>query len=302
MSTQTTSELDANSSAEAFASSILGDEPETVVEETSELKALDQEESTTTEEGQSNEPQEEVATEPETKTEEETVSLDQPKVESEVEPQNSQEPVREKTQAEEPKVLETYVKPSRIENRITQLFIELHGEENVDVAAVLKEVQGYDRDEKHLALKNLLAQRKGFNPEIPYTEEDQDILIEAEVEERQSAWKKEQEERDFYEDLVKTVEAHPELDSRNKDFDKVLHDAVEVLVENGMKTSAALSLVNKQKEDAKKLALEELQKQTEIEKQKALSGTMGSGVGVLGETKAPKTPADEFADSILGIG
>lgn len=304
MSEQTTpesSEIDSVDAAEQFASSILGEEPEVTTEETTEpeetqetQEVQDQVESSEVTEGESSEPQEEATTQPDSETDGETESLDQPTVEPEVKSPDSQEPVQEK-------VLETYVKPSRIENRITQLFMELHADESVDVSAVLEEVKGYTKEEKHIALKNLLAQKKGFEPETPYTAEDQDILIEAEVEERQSEWQREQEERDFQADLIKTLDEHPELNSEDKLFDKPLHDAVELLVEKGVKTSEALALVNNQREEAKKLALEELKKQTEIEKQKALSGTMSSSSSGVSETKAPKTEADEFAESILGF-
>lgn len=293
--TQEPSDTGSEAEAEKFAASILGEEPEVTTEETTEPTAQDQVESEEVTESESTEPQEETATTSESETEEETESLDQPTVEPEVET-----PSQELVQETQEKVLETYTKPSRIENRITQLFMELHADETVNVAAVLEEVKGYTKEEKHEALKNLLAQKK-VHTETPYTEEDQDILIEAEVEERQSEWKREQEERDFQSDLVKTLEDHPELRSDDKKFDKPLHDAVEVLVEKGMKASEALSLVNGQREEAKKLALEELQKQTEKEKQKALSGTMSSSASGVSEKESPKTKADEFAESILGF-
>lgn len=236
--------------------------------------------------------------------------------ESEEEPETKEEtPVVEETKTETPQEEEqtekepitlNVEKPSRMESRIAQLYLQtelLKGSNNLPAFdEVLKEVKNYSRDEQEKALHNLLTEKrqlKGEDTEQPLSNEDQEILIEAEVEKRQLEWEREQNEKDFHADLVKTLEAHPELDSTHKDFNKSIHDSVEVFVENGMKASDAYNLVMKQIEDVKAKAQEEAKKIIEIEKQKALSGTMSSQ-GTPKDAPKPKTKADQFADEILG--
>ncbi len=199
---------------------------------------------------------------------------------NDIEQGESLESQREKPEASE---------PGRLEKRIAKIYINnqlLQGEEDVpDLNEVARMISGNSIKEKKEALHRLLAQNKvlrrgerddeGNLDDAETTElspEDHEALIEAEAEQRLQEMQSDIDERDFQDDLVKTVESHPELDENSKEYNQKIGDAVEKLVLKGMKCSDAYDLVT---DSINKITKEEEDNQ-EIDKQEALSGSIGS--------------------------
>lgn len=192
--------------------------------------------------------------------------------------------------------------PSRLDRRIAKLYLSnklLQGEEGdlPDPEQVALEIRNYPLEEKTKALHKLLAQQKalrsGGSSEqseqsgqdddfVDLSQEDHDALIEAEADRKFAEMQGEIKDHEWQEDLVKTVDEHPELDERKKEYDSKLASAVEKLVfpngpegPRGMKTSEAYKLVI----DSISAVREENKKESEIEKQQALSGAVNASIG-----------------------
>jgi len=206
-------------------------------------------------------------------------------------PDKKEEEVPEKKEGEnsEDKTEETSQEsdepqPERLDRRIAKLYLQarlLRGEEGEmpDFEQVAREIQRYPVGEKKKALHRLLAEVKnlregGNNDEssVDLSEEDHEAIVEAEANRRLAEMRGEIEQREWAEDLVKTVDAHPELDERKQEYNVKLATAVENLVKRGMKTSEAYKLVT----DSISVAKEEKKQDDEIEKQKALSGAVSA--------------------------
>ena len=201
------------------------------------------------------------------------------------------------SQPEETPVSETQEQPqkeSRIDRRLAAKYIEnqlLQGVTDVpSVEAVIAEIRGVSLDQKKEALKNQLYTNKvlrnggvddGRDPVL--TDEDREALIDAEVEQRLQGIQEEVRQREWNEDLVRTVDAHPELKTKSK-----LTDSVERLVDRGMKASEAYDFVMGTINEAKAEAEKATKKAAEIKKQKALSGAVSTG-SALGEETSEMT-------------
>ena len=169
----------------------------------------------------------------------------------------------------------------RLDRRIAKLYQSnriLKGEEgDVDIEQLLLEIKNYPLPDKKKALNNLLSEqrllRTGRNDGmVDLSEEDHDAIVEAEVENRLQSMQTEIQKREWSEDLVKTVDAHPELDERKNEYDARIATAVEKLAQKGMKVSEAYQLVTESISSAK--ATEE--KDAELNKQKILSGAVSA--------------------------
>jgi hypothetical protein len=107
---------------------------------------------------------------------------------------------------------------------------------------------------------------------VDLSEEDHQAIVEAEVENRLQQMQGEIQEREWKDDLVKTVEAHPELNERKNEYNPKIATAVEKLAMKGMKVSEALALVTESISTAKA----DDKKKAEIEKQKLLGGAVSA--------------------------
>jgi hypothetical protein len=180
-------------------------------------------------------------------------------------------------------------KPQKLDRRIAKLYAKnrlLSGDDSdIDIEAVAIEIQKYPFHQKKEALNNLLAQNKSLTSgskndgTVEYSEEDTESIIEAEVENRLSAMNDEIQEKERLQDLIKTLEAHPELDKDSKEFNKPMHDAVEALYTKGMKVSEAYQLLKNSIAVAKGKIIEQEKNSSEIKKQQALSGSIGVSSG-----------------------
>ncbi len=190
-----------------------------------------------------------------------------------------EEEVEEKPEAvvsESPVVPESRPVPS-IDKRIAKLYQEtqiLKGGSAPETADILREIAGESLHDKQDALHRLLSERRSLRGENATAEldtEDKEAIIEAQVEERLQGMQAEIQQREFEEDLVKTVDAHPELKTNSK-----LTAAVEKLVERGMKTSEAYDLVTGSIEAVQEKQKKTEKREAEISKQRALSGAVSA--------------------------
>lgn len=178
---------------------------------------------------------------------------------------------------------------SRLDRRLANLYIQnqsLQGNDNLpETEAILNALNQMDYDEKQQALKKLLksnrALRSGGEDDqssdpnddfLELSEEDHEALIEAEAERRMQEMQGEVAKREWNEDLVQTVEAHPELNEETKEYDSTVAEAVANFIGKGMKASEAYKVVM----DSIKKVHEEARKSTEKRKQKALSGVVSA--------------------------
>lgn len=176
-----------------------------------------------------------------------------------------------------------YDKPQKLDIRIAKLYAKnklLSGDDgDLDINEVAKEIQKYPFHKKKEALHNLLQQNRVLSTGkddgvVEYSDEDRDSIVDAEVNNRLAEMEGEIQEKEYLEDLNTTLKAHPELDSDSKVFNQTLHDAVEKLFLNGMKASEAYKLVTNSIALAQGKELTEEKNKAEIEKQKALSGSV----------------------------
>lgn len=196
----------------------------------------------------------------------------------------------------------------RLEKRIAKLYLSnliLQGKEDdlPNPEDIARSVQGFPPEEKKKALHKLLADQKALrsgtvgkaptglekfpwnrnNNEdeiVDLSEEDHEALVEAEADQKLQEMQGEIGEREWQKDLVKSMEAHPEIDESKKEFNPKIYAAVEKLVlphgengQRGMRVSEAYKFVM----DSISAAKEEKQQDAEIEKQNALSGAINAG-------------------------
>lgn len=276
------------------APSALSDDDRFVEESLGDFSETPAEQAEETKEEQPQEPKPETVAEPEPapgKTDE-TPKSEEPE-EKVVEPK------------EEPKPIFTPTEPTRLDKRIAKVYFDnlvLAGEktDDIDVTKVMEEVAKYPHHEKTTALKRLLSEHKklrGQEDDGRLSEEDNEAIMDAEVERRLRVHQQEIAQREWQEDLIKTVESHPELDERTKQYDPILGKAVERLVEKGMKASEALAFINQSTESVLKREKEEREKQ----RQKELSGSVTANNPQGTVPEKPKDPSDAYADDILGL-
>jgi len=208
---------------------------------------------------------------------------------------------------------EAPVQPGRLDRRIAKLYISnrlLQGEEGdlPDLEQVALEIQKYPLEEKTKALHRLLAENKAVRsggvkkdqaahkfPNFPWnrddsqetvdlSEEDHEAIVEAEAERKMQEMQSEISDREFTEDLVKTLDAHPEINERNKkEYNPQIANAVEKLAlpygqdgPRGMRVSAAYKLVMDSIVAARGKEASEQKTDEEINKQRALSGAVSA--------------------------
>jgi hypothetical protein len=279
---------------------------EPVIENTGEPSEVDTASSASTDEDRFAE--EILGYAPETQeVKEETEETEETKKESEEtkeEPeQNKEATLEEKAKEVLEKNLGTEKKPSGLDKRIATLYLNnqlLRGEETAyTFEQVLEEVKNHPAEEKTETLKRLLGERKelrGQEDDGQMSQEDAEAIIDAEAEKRFESLQREIVEKDWHEDLVKTVESHPELDEKSKQFDPELTLMVEGMVRSGKKASEALAYIQSVQEKIKVRALKEAEK----DRQKDLSGSVNA-TAPSGLTKeAPKDDADKFVAEIMG--
>ena len=179
--------------------------------------------------------------------------------------------------------------PSRLERRIAKLYQSnriLRGEEgDVDIEQVIAEIKNYPLAEKTKALKNLLSEQRSLRTGqndgvVDLSEDDHAAIIEAEVDNRLQEMQGEIQAREWNEDLIKTVDAHPELNEQKNEYNPKIAIAVEKLAQKGMKVSEAYELVT----DSISVAKNSDEKSAELGKQRLLSGAVPAS----NENVAPK--------------
>lgn len=200
---------------------------------------------------------------------------------------------------EAPKVEEE--KFSRLDRRVAQKYAEnlvLKGAESPSAQAIEAELALMSVEEKKNALRNLLDENRSLRGQQPeaLSHEDEEAIIEAEVERRHQIEQRKIAEREFQEDLVKTLAAHPELDNRTKFFNPKLEKAVAQIVESGVPASEAYSIVM----EAVNTAKAEAKKYAELEAQKSMSGAVIAPPVSEVVTKTPETDEDKFIADALG--
>jgi hypothetical protein len=173
-------------------------------------------------------------------------------------------------------------KPSKLDRRIAKVYLSnllLKGHEGEvpDTEEVVQAIKDYPLAEKTKALQNLLSEQNSLRGRrndgaVDLSEEDHQAIVEAEVENRLQQMQGEIQEREWKDDLVKTVEAHPELNERKNEYNPKIATAVEKLAMKGMKVSEALALVTESISTAKA----DDKKKAEIEKQKLLGGAVSA--------------------------
>ena len=212
----------------------------------------------------------------ETEKPEEKPATTPPEKQGEVLEKKIEEPVVEK-QPDAPQVLQ----PSRLERRIAKLYQEVlilkGNDEDLDPDQILSEIKKYSLADKTKALRNLISERNTLrtgkkDDTVDLSEEDHQAIVEAEVENRLQGMQAEIQEREWKDDLVKSVEAHPELDERRNEYNPKIAVAVEKLAQKGMKVSEAYQLVTESISSAQA----DEKKEAEIKKQKALSGAVSA--------------------------
>lgn len=225
---------------------------------------------------------------------------EQEKVESE--PEKPEEKQEEK-EVKQPEIF-TPTEATGLDKRIAKLYLNnqlLNGADpDYTLEQVIDEVKKHPFEEKKSTLHRLLSeskQLKGQEDDGRLTQEDVEALADAEADRRVNAMLREREEKAWQQDLIETVEAHPELDERSKKFDKNFSALIEARVQNGMKASDAYNSVIAEKEAIKQIA----QKEIERERQKDLSGTMSANAPQEGTDDKKKSKADKFAEEILGF-
>ena len=174
------------------------------------------------------------------------------------------------------------LKPSKLDRRIAKLYQSnflLKGQEGEvpDTEEIIQAIKNYPLAEKTKALQNLLSEKHALQTgkndgAVDLTEEDHQAIVEAEVENRLAQMQGEIQEREWKDDLVKAVEAHPELDERKNEYNPKIATAVEKLAMKGMKVSEAYSLVT----DSISSATADQKKEAEIKKQKLLGGAVSA--------------------------
>lgn len=193
-------------------------------------------------------------------------------------------------------VVEPIIQPreaSSIDKRIAKLYQEtqvLQGKEAPELEAIVESIRTGSFQEKRDALNRLLHERKvlrgGQNDGVvEMTPEDREALIQAEADERFNAMQGEILQKEFDDDLVKTLDEHPELKIDSKEFNPTLTQAVETLVLSGMKTSDAYALVTTSISAAKGETEKKAAEAEEIKKQKALSGAVSASNDFAGKGK-----------------
>lgn len=235
---------------------------------------------------------------------EETPEPEAPTVAPEVKKEEVAEPekLEEKEETPEaPKAPEVEQKVSRLDRRLAEKYAEnlvLKGAEVPSYGQIESELASMNLEEKKNALRNLLDENRdirGQKPE-PLSYEDEEAIIEAEVDRRYQVEQQAVFEKQFQEDLIATLSAHPELDSRTKDFNPKIEKAVNQIVQSGILASEAYAIVSEAINNAKEV----IRKNTEIESQKAMSGAVVSQPISEVINKEPETDEEKFLADALG--
>lgn len=253
--------------------------------------------------GPAPEPKAEVTEEkaPETTPEPEapTVAPEEKKEEAPAEPVKPEEKTEETP--ESPKAPEVEQKVSRLDRRLAEKYAEnlvLKGAEIPSSQAIEAELASMNLEEKKNALRNLLDENRTIRGQKPdgLSHEDEEAIIEAEVDRRYQIEQQAVFEKTFQEDLLATLSAHPELDSRTKSYNPKIEKAVHQIVQSGVLASEAYAIVS----DAIQTAKEEHRKANEIAAQQSMSGAVIAPPVSEVINKEPETDEEKFLQDALG--
>lgn len=232
-----------------------------------------------------------------------TVAPEEKKEEAPAEPEKPEEKKEETLESQKaPEVkAEPEVKVSRLDRRLAEKYAEnlvLRGESIPSSEQIEAELASMNLEEKKNALRNLLDENRTMRGQKPeaLSQEDEEAIIEAEVDRRYQEEQRAVQEKQFQEDLVATLSAHPELDSRTKDYNPKVEKAVHQIVQSGVLPSEAYAIVR----EAIQTAKEEARKSSEIESQKAMSGAVIAPPVSEPVNKEPETDEEKFLQDALG--
>ncbi len=238
----------------------------------------------------------------------ETPEPEAPTVAPEEKKEEVAEPVKPEEKTEEtpeaPKAPEVKAEPekvSRLDRRLAEKYAEnlvLKGADIPSSEQIEAELASMNLEEKKNALRNLLDENRsirGQKPE-PLSHEDEEAIIEAEVDRRYQVEQQAEFEKQFQDDLVATLTAHPELDSRTKSYNPKIERAVHQIVQSGVLASEAFAIVS----DAIKTAKEDARKADEIATQQSMSGAVIAPPVSEPINKQPETDEDKFLQDALG--
>jgi hypothetical protein len=246
---------------------------------------------------------------PETVTEEEspvespepeapTVAPEEKKEEAPAEPEK---PEVKETEPKAPEVKAEEVKISRLDRRLAEKYAEnlvLKGAEIPSSEQIESELASMNLEEKKNALRNLLDENRTIRGQKPeaLSQEDEEAIIEAEVDRRYQIEQQAEFEKTFQDDLVATLSAHPELDSRTKSFNPKIEKAVHQIVQSGVLASEAYAIVS----EAIQTAKEDQRKANEIAAQQSMSGAVIAPPVSEPINKDPETDEEKFLQDALG--
>ena len=229
-----------------------------------------------------------------------TVAPEEKKEEAPAEPEKPE--VKEETpELKAPEVKAEEVKVSRLDRRLAEKYAEnlvLKGADIPSSEQIEAELASMNLEEKKNALRNLLDENRSIRGQKPeaLSHEDEEAIIEAEVDRRYQVEQQAEFEKTFQDDLVATLTAHPELDSRTKSYNPKIEKAVHQIVQSGVLASEAYAIVS----EAIQTAKEDHRKANEIAAQQSMSGAViAPPVSEAVEVKR-ETDEDKFLADALG--
>lgn len=236
----------------------------------------------------------------------ETPEPEAPTVAPEEKKEEVAEPVKPEVKEETPELKAPEIKAepekvSRLDRRLAEKYAEnlvLKGAAIPSSEDIEAELASMNLEEKKNALRNLLDENRtirGQKPE-PLSHEDEEAIIEAEVDRRYQQEQQAEFEKQFQEDLVATLSAHPELDSRTKSYNPKIEKAVHQIVQSGVLASEAYAIVS----EAIQTAKEDQRKADEIAAQQSMSGAVIAPPVSEPINKQPETDEDKFLQDALG--
>lgn len=196
---------------------------------------------------------------------------------------------------------EPEIKVSRLDRRLAEKYAEnlvLKGADIPSSQQIEAELSSMNLEEKKNALRNLLDENRSIRGQKPeaLSQEDEEAIIEAEVDRRYQIEQQAVFEKTFQEDLVATLSAHPELDSRTKSYNPKIEKAVSQIVQSGVLASEAFAIVS----EAIQTAKEDQRKANEIAAQQSMSGAVIAPPVSEPINKDPETDEEKFLQDALG--
>lgn len=232
----------------------------------------------------------------------ETAKVESPKVTAEaVKPEEAQPTTAEKQEVAETPTAPTHTEtpvsqrePSRIDTRIVQVAQQIHalrGNDIPDQQELLAELDGMTFEQKREALNTLFSNRRELRGQNEETPDEREAMMDAEVERRMALKEQEALQKQFSDDILATVDAHPELNEASGQFNKDMHDMVRDLVKSGTRASVAWERVSKLAQFKEQQAVKDSERQTIEAKNKELSGAFGATGKPAQTTSLSKDPS-----------